>query len=70
MEFITSLKCGFQEDMYMDMKHFYVEQGTRGMIKEEHTRLIAAEIPGARLVIMEGDHFIANKRAEVLLCNI
>lgn len=54
----------------MDMKHFYVEQGTRGMIKEEHTRLIAAEIPDARLVIIEGDHFIANKRAEVLLCNI
>lgn len=38
--------------------------GTRDMIKEEHTRLIAAEIPGARLAIMEGDHFIANKRAE------
>lgn len=38
--------------------------GTRDMIKEEHTRLIAAEIPDARLVIMEGDHFIANKRAE------
>lgn len=38
--------------------------GTRDMIKEEHTRLIAAEIPDARLVIIEGDHFIANKRAE------
>lgn len=35
--------------------------GTRDMVKESHTRLIAESIPGARLAIIEGDHFIANK---------
>jgi pimeloyl-ACP methyl ester carboxylesterase len=32
------------------------------MIKEQHTRLIAASIPNAQLVILDGDHFVANKR--------
>ena len=36
--------------------------GTRDMIKEQHTRLIAASIPSAQLVILDGDHFVANKR--------
>lgn len=35
--------------------------GTRDMIREEHTRLIAASIPGARLALIPGDHFIANR---------
>lgn len=35
--------------------------GTKDMIQERHTRLIAASIPGARLAIIPGDHFIANK---------
>ena len=35
--------------------------GTRDMIREDHTRLIAHHIPDARLVFIEGDHFIANK---------
>ena len=34
------------------------------MIKEAHTRLIAAHIKGAQLVFIEGDHFIANKCPE------
>ena len=38
--------------------------GTRDMIKEDHTRLIAARIPDAQLVFIEGDHFIANKCPE------
>ena len=38
-----------------------VMAGTRDMIKEKHTRLIASRIPDARLVIIDGDHFIANK---------
>ena len=38
-----------------------VMAGTRDMIQERHTRLIAASIPGARLAIIPGDHFIANK---------
>lgn len=35
--------------------------GTRDMIKEAHTRLIARSLPNARLVLLPGDHFIANK---------
>lgn len=35
--------------------------GTRDMVKRSHTELIAESIPGARLTIMEGDHFIAGK---------
>lgn len=35
--------------------------GTKDMIKEKHTRLIADSIPDAQLVFIEGDHFIANK---------
>lgn len=35
--------------------------GTKDMIKEKHTRLIANCIPNAQLVFISGDHFIANK---------
>ena len=35
--------------------------GTKDMVKDEHTRLIASRIPDAQLVILEGDHFVANK---------
>lgn len=35
--------------------------GTRDMIRESHTRLIAESIPDARLVFVKGNHFIANK---------
>ena len=35
--------------------------GTRDMIREEHTRLIARSIPGARLVLLPGNHFIAKE---------
>ena len=38
-----------------------VMAGTKDMIQERHTQLIAASIPGARLAIIPGDHFIANK---------
>lgn len=38
--------------------------GTRDMIRERHTRLIAASLPNAVLRILPGDHFIANKRPE------
>ena len=37
--------------------------GTNDMIKEEHTRLIARLIPDSQLVLIEGDHFVANKNA-------
>lgn len=36
--------------------------GTRDMIKEEHTRLIAGCIPNSTLAFIAGDHFIAKKR--------
>ena len=35
--------------------------GSKDMIKDSHTHLIANSIPGAQLVIIEGDHFVANK---------
>lgn len=38
--------------------------GTKDMIKQSHTEEIAENIPGAKLVIMEGNHFIAGKRPE------
>lgn len=44
--------------------------GTRDMIKEEHTRLIAESIPEAELVFLPGDHFIAGKRPEEFNRNV
>lgn len=38
--------------------------GTRDMIRKDHTRLIAESIPSARLVFLEGDHFIAAKHPD------
>ncbi|MBQ3049793.1 MAG: alpha/beta hydrolase [Oscillospiraceae bacterium] len=37
--------------------------GTKDMIKDKHTKLIYHSLPNAKLVILEGDHFIANKQA-------
>jgi len=38
--------------------------GTKDMIRESHTRLIAKCIPDSQLVIIKGNHFIANKKPE------
>lgn len=38
--------------------------GTNDMIKDKHTQLIFESLPNASLVLIEGDHFIANKKAE------
>ena len=38
--------------------------GTKDMILESHTRLIAESIPDSRLVFLPGSHFIANKQPE------
>ena len=35
--------------------------GTRDMIKDEHTRLIASHIPDSELVFLKGNHFLASK---------
>ena len=37
--------------------------GTSDMIKLSHTRIIAEGIPDAKLTIIKGDHFIANKHS-------
>lgn len=49
------------EDLAKILAKTLVMAGTRDMIKERHTRLIASRIPGASLVFIDGDHFIANK---------
>lgn len=41
-----------------------VVAGTKDMIKEEHTRLIYKSLPNAKLEIVPGDHFVANKNYE------
>ena len=37
--------------------------GTKDMIRTKHIECIAAAIPGARLVLLPGDHFIAAQRS-------
>lgn len=36
--------------------------GTKDMIREAHSRLICDSLPSGRMVVLDGDHFIANKR--------
>ena len=38
--------------------------GYKDMIKDKHTRLIADSIPGSKLFIIPGNHFIANKNPD------
>ena len=38
--------------------------GTKDMIKEKHTRLLALHIPYAELAFVEGDHFVADKNVQ------
>lgn len=42
-----------------------VVAGTKDMIKDEHTRLIYKSLPNAKLEIIAGDHFVANKCPEL-----
>ncbi len=41
-----------------------VVAGERDMIREKHTRLIAQNLPNARLVILKGNHFVANQNPQ------
>ena len=41
-----------------------VVAGTKDMIKDDHTRLIYNSLPNAKLEIIAGDHFVANKNYE------
>lgn len=52
------------EELSVLQRKTLVIAGTKDMILEKHTRLIAGSIPDARLVFIEGDHFIANRRPE------
>ncbi len=38
--------------------------GTHDMIRDAHTKLIANSLPNAKLVLLDGDHFIAAKEPE------
>lgn len=38
--------------------------GTKDMIKQSHTEMIAENIPNAKLSVIPGDHFIANKNPD------
>lgn len=38
--------------------------GTKDMVKRAHTEAIARNIPDARLSVIQGDHFIANKECD------
>ena len=53
------------EELALIQAKTLVIAGTKDMIKEEHTRVIASGIPDAELCFIDGDHFIANKKAEV-----
>lgn len=41
-----------------------VVAGEKDMIKESHTRAIAAPIPGSKLALLPGDHFVARRNWE------
>lgn len=53
-----------QEELAGIQAKTLVIAGTKDMIKEKHTRLIAAGIPGSELLFIKGNHFIANKNPE------
>ena len=38
--------------------------GTKDMIKDEHTLLIAQSLPRSQLEVIAGDHFIASKNPD------
>lgn len=52
------------EDVSKIQAETLVISGTKDVIKTEHTKLIAKSIPNAKLVLLDGDHFIANKMHE------
>ncbi len=52
------------EDLGKVRARTLVIAGTRDMIRRSHTEEIGRGIPGARLVFLPGDHFIAGKRHE------
>ncbi|MBQ8504424.1 MAG: alpha/beta fold hydrolase [Clostridia bacterium] len=53
-----------KEELHKLKMPVLVIAGSKDMIKTSHTRLIAQSIPDSRLILMNGDHFIANKMHE------
>lgn len=49
------------EDLSTIKNRTLVIAGSNDMIKESHSRLIAGSLPEGELIILDGDHFIANK---------
>ena len=52
------------EELWKIRAKTLVIAGTKDMIRESHTRLIAEHIPDSQLVLIKGNHFIANKKPE------
>ena len=52
------------EELEMIRAKTLVIAGTKDVIRKSHTRLIAEHIPDSQLVLIEGSHFIANKKPE------
>lgn len=52
------------EDLHRLNKETLVIAGTKDMIKTSHTKEIYGSLPNGKLVLLEGDHFIANKKPE------
>lgn len=52
------------EELHAVKNPTLVIAGTKDMIKTAHTEEIAKNISGAELVIIKGNHFIANKEPE------
>lgn len=42
-----------------------VMAGTKDIVKDKHTKLIASNIPNSKLKIIEGNHFIASRKSEI-----
>lgn len=53
------------EQLRMIQAPTLVIAGTRDMIKQEHTEIIAQSMPNAKLSVIPGDHFVAYKNPEV-----
>ena len=53
-----------EEHLRMIQAETLVLAGTKDMIRESHTRMIAETIPHAELKFLEGDHFLPMKRAD------
>lgn len=54
-----------EEDLHSINVPTLVIAGKKDMIKEEHTRLIARNLKYSSLVIIPGDHFVANKNPNI-----